>query len=93
MRRELGKKAEVSSLRIGNTWLLNIPGEAFVEYQLAAKALRPNDHVCTAAYEEYGPRYIGVKKSYSEGGYEMTQSFVSPDVEDVLMKAIKEVLK
>ena len=91
--RESGKKAEVSSLRIGNTWLLNIPGEAFIEYQLAAKALRPNDHVCTAAYEEYGPRYIGIKKSYSEGGYEMSQSFVSPDVEEVLMNAIKEVLK
>ena len=91
--RESGKKAEVSSLRIGNTWLLNIPGEAFIEYQLAAKALRPNDHVCTAAYEEYGPRYIGIKKSYSEGGYEMSQSFVSPDVVEVLMNAVKEVLK
>ena len=91
--REAGKQVVVSSLQLGNTWLLNLPGEAFVEYQLAAKALRPNDHVCTAAYEEYGPRYIGLKKSYSEGGYEVTQSFVSPDVEDVLMKAIKEVLK
>lgn len=93
VRRASGHKAEVSSLRIGNTWLLNLPGEAFVEYQLAAKAIRPGDHVCTAAYEEYGPRYIGIKKSYSEGGYEMTQSFVSPDVENVLMGAIKEVLK
>lgn len=93
IRRDSGYKAEVSSLRIGKTWLLNIPGEAFVEYQLAAKALRPGDHVCTAAYEEYGPRYMGIKSSYSEGGYEMTQSFVSPDVEDVLMNAIKEVLK
>ena len=90
---EAGKQAVVSSLQLGNTWLLNLPGEAFVEYQLAAKALRPGDHVCTAAYEEYGPRYIGIKNSYSEGGYEMTQSFVSPDVEDVLMSAIKEVLK
>ncbi len=91
--RELGKQAVVSSLQLGNTWLLNLPGEAFVEYQLAAKAIRPNDHVCTAAYEEYGPRYIGIKKSYSEGGYEMTQSYVSPDVEEVLMNAIKAVLK
>jgi hypothetical protein len=49
--------------------------------------------VCTAAYEEYGPRYIGIKNSYSEGGYEMSQSFVSSDVEDVLIDAIKEVLK
>ncbi len=91
-RMALGKKTLVSSLRIGKTWLLNLPGEAFVEYQLAAQAMKPGDQVCTAAYEEYGPRYIGMEKSYSEGGYEMTQSFVAPEVEEVLMKAIKEVL-
>jgi hypothetical protein len=84
---------QVSSLRLGNTWLLNIPGEAFVEYQLAAKALRPMDHVCTAAYEEYGPVYIGTKIAYSQGGYEVTDSFVAPEVEGVLMNAIKAVLK
>lgn len=88
-----GKKPLVSSLRIGNTWLLNLPGEAFVEYQLAAKAMRPGDHVCTAAYEEYGPRYIGTRIAYSQGGYEVTQSFVSPDVEDVLMEAIRKTLQ
>ena len=91
--REAGRKTEVSSLRMGKTWLLNLPGEAFVEYQLTTKSLRPNDHVCTAAYEEYGPRYIGTKISYSQGGYEMSDSFVSSEVEDVLMDAIKEVLK
>lgn len=90
---EAGRKVQVSSLRLGNTWLLHIPGEAFVEYQLAAKALRPNDHVCTAAYEEYGPVYIGTKVAYSQGGFEMTQSFVAPEVEEVLMDAIKEVLQ
>jgi len=89
---EAGRKVQVSSLRLGNTWLLNIPGEAFVEYQLAAKALRPTDHVCTAAYEEYGPVYIGTKIAYSQGGFEITESFVAPEVEDVLMNAIKEVL-
>lgn len=88
-----GRMVQVSSLRLGNTWLLNIPGEAFVEYQLAAKALRPNDHVCTAAYEEYGPVYIGTKIAYWQGGFEITESFVAPEVEEVLMAAIREVLK
>ncbi len=90
---ETGRKVQISSLRLGNIWLLHIPGEAFVEYQLAAKALRPNDHVCTAAYEEYGPVYIGTKVAYSQGGFETGYSFVAPEVEDVLMNAIKEVLK
>lgn len=92
-RNKAGKKVEVSAIRLGKIWLLNLPGEAFVEYQLAAIALRPDDHVCTAAYEEYGPRYIGTKIAYTQGGYEVTQSFVSPEVEGVLMNAIKKVLK
>lgn len=91
-RSKAGKKVDVSVLRIGKIWLLNLPGETFIEYQLAAGALRPNDHICTAAYEEYGPRYIGTKIAYTQGGYEITQSFVSPEVEEVLMNAIKKVL-
>ena len=54
---------------------------------------KPNDHVCTAAYEEYGPVYIGTKIAYSQGGFETGYSFVAPEVEEVLMNAIKEVLK
>lgn len=90
---EKGRKVQMSSLRLGNTWLLNIPGEAFVEYQLAVKALRPGDHVCTAAYEEYGPVYIGTKIAYTQGGFETGYSFVSPEVEETLIKTIKEVLQ
>ncbi len=92
---EAGRKVDVSSLRLGKIWLLNLPGELFIEYQLAAQQLRPDDFVCTAAYQEYGPRYIGTKIAYEEGGYETEEdaSFVAPEVEGVLMKAIAEVLK
>jgi hypothetical protein len=92
---QAGREVEVSALRLGRLWLLNIPGEAFVEYQLAAQSFRPGDFVCTAAYEEYGPRYIGTSIAYSQGGYEINPgvSFVGPGSEAILMKAIKEVLK
>jgi len=92
---QAGKKIQVSALRLGKTWLLNLPGELFIEYQLAAQKRRPQDEVCTAAYEEYGPGYIGTKISYSQGGYETSEraTRVSPKVERVLMKAIKKVLK
>jgi hypothetical protein len=91
-----GEKVNISALRIGTNWLLNLPGELFVEYQLYAQKLRPaGEQVCTAAYEEYGPGYIGTKVSYTQGGYETTDivSGVAPEVEDVLMQAIKTVLK
>ena len=31
-----------------------MPGELFVEYQLAAQQMRPNDFVAMAAYGDYG---------------------------------------
>lgn len=90
-----GHKVVVSALRIGDIWLLNLPGELFIEYQLAAQKMRPGDEVCTAAYGEYGMGYIGTKIAYSQGGYETSEraSRVAPEVEEVLMNAIREVLK
>jgi len=90
-----GRKVDVSSLTLGKVILLHLPGEIFIEYQLAAQNLRPDAHVCVAAYGEYGPGYIGTKKAYPEGGYETSKkaSRVSPEVEEVLMRAIEKVLK
>ena len=94
-RTQSGHKVNVSALKIGNIKLLNIPGEAFVEYQLAAQKMKPGDHVCTAAYEEYGPEYICTEIAYTQGGYESSPSasLVAPEVESVLLKAIGQVLK
>jgi hypothetical protein len=90
-----GVKIEVSALRLGKIWLLNLPGELFVEYQLAAQKMKPGEVVCTAAYEELGPGYIGTAVAYTQGGYETTDlnSGTAPEVEAVLMEAIKKVLK
>ncbi len=79
---------------MGDVWMLNLPGEIFVEYQLAAQRMRPGEQVVTAAYEEYGMGYIGTEKAYSEGGYETSEraSRVAPESEKILMQAIQEVL-
>ena len=87
-----GHKISLSCLRLGGTHVLHMPGELFVEYQLAAQQMRPDDFVCMAAYADAGPTYIGTKIAYSQGGYEVSRSRVSPEVEDVLMPAIRELL-
>jgi hypothetical protein len=94
-RTQEGHMVSVSSIRLGNVWLLNIPGEAFIEYQLAAQEMKPGEHVCTAAYEEYGPGYLCTEIAYSQGGYESSEraSLVSPEIEQVLLSSISEVLK
>lgn len=89
-----GHKIDVTCLRIGTSRALWLPGELFVEYQLAAKAMRPDLHVMMAAYGDYGPGYIGTAAAYAEGGYETQSSAsnVAPEVEPVLMKAMRELL-
>jgi hypothetical protein len=89
-----GHRIDITCLRIGDTRMLHLPGELFVEYQLAAKAMRPDLHVMMAAYGQYGPGYIGTAAAYPEGGYEtgLTASNVAPEVEGVLLGALKELL-
>ena len=93
-RTEQGHSVTVSALNLKNIWLLHLPGELFVEYQLAAQRLRSDDFVCTAAYGEYGPGYVCTEIAYNQGGYESSNraSRVSPQVESVLMQSIQEVL-
>lgn len=91
---EAGRKLDVSCLTLGSARLLHMPGELFVEYQLAAKAMRPDLFVTMAAYGDYGPGYIGTAIAYEQGGYETSpaSSNVAPEVEEVLMSAMRKVL-
>ena len=87
-----GKTGNIACLGVGKARVLFMPGELFVEYQLAAKALRPDLAVSMAAYGEYGPFYIGTKEAYSQGGYEINSSPTTKDSEEILMSAIRKLL-
>jgi hypothetical protein len=90
---EAGDKIDISCLRIGPVYILHMPGELFVEYQLAAQKMRPKAPVLMAAYGDYGPGYIGTAIAYTQGGYETGPvSRVAPEVEDVLMRAMRQLL-
>ena len=89
-----GRALQLSCLRVGPAYILHMPGELFVEYQLAAAKMKPQATVCTAAYGDYGPGYIGTQIAYSQGGYETSYvSRVAPQVEAVLLDAISELLR
>ncbi len=92
---QAGHKIDISCLALGNARLLHLPGELFVEYQLAAKAARPDRFVAMAAYGDYGPGYIGTAEAYVTGGYETQpdSSHVAPAVEGVLLGAIRKLLE
>ena len=92
---DAGVKLDVACLKIKNARILYLPGELFVEYQLSAKARRPDLFVAMAAYGDLGPGYIGTADAYKRGGYEVSDlaSNVAPEVEGVLMGAIYKLLQ
>lgn len=88
-----GHTIPISCLWLGPARVVHMPGELFVEYQLAAQAMRPDRFVAMAAYGDYGPGYIGTEKAYTQGGYETgTPSRTAPSVEKVLMDALRQVM-
>lgn len=90
-RRMEGKAIDIGCLAINEARLFFMPGELFVEYQLAAKAIAPDKFVAMAAYGDYGPFYIGTKEAYSEGGYEILSSPVTDDAETEILKVIQNI--
>jgi len=78
-------------LRLKDAYSVHIPGESFVQYQLGAQAIRPDNFVAMAAYAE-GLGYIGNEKAYGEGGYEITVSATTLAAEKVIMDGIRKLL-
>ncbi len=88
-----GHRIPITCLQLGPARVLHLPGELFVEYQLAAQQMRPGEFIALAAYGDCGPGYIGTEIAYSQGGYETgIVSRVAPQVEHVLMDAMKALL-
>ena len=73
--------------------ILHLPAEAFIEYQLFARDLRPEAFVAVAAYGDLGPVYITLERSFEEGGYEPTDAYVSGRSEAIMKSAIEKVFK
>jgi len=93
-RYERGGVIDIGRLRLGEVQIMHMPGELFVEYQLAAASMVPGGKVAMAAYGDYGTAYIGTAISYQQGGYETSDraTCVGPGAEAVLMAAMSELL-
>ncbi len=93
LRLNAAHQINIGCLKLNNARLLYLPGELFVEYQLAAARMLPKNFVAMAAYGDGGPGYIGTKIAYTQGGYETGKvSRTAPEVEKVLMETMKELL-
>lgn len=83
----------IQTLHLDGATLLHMPGELFVEYQLAAIRENKTNWTAMAAYGDYGPMYIGTAEAYPQLGYETSAvSRVGPDAESTLLTAIRTSL-
>jgi len=82
----------LSSLQMNDIKTLHLPAESFIEYQLRAQSIQPDQFIATAAYGDGGPWYIPVAEEYPTGGYEVSVAFCDPEVDAVMTQGMKSLL-
>ncbi len=58
---------DVPAIDLGGAVLVLLPGEMYVEYQLLAQKLRPDQFVVVLGYGECGPGYVPIERAWEEG--------------------------
>jgi len=92
-RADAGHRITIPMLDLGAAQLLVLPGEAYVEYQLAAQRERPDSFVMVAGYGEGATGYIPTEKHIEEKDPNLGDWWwVAPGSEPRLLAAIREAL-
>lgn len=90
---DAGQQIEIPLLDFGVAQLMILPGEAYVEYQLAAQRERPDSFVCVAGYGEAATGYIPTAQHIAEHDPNLADwCWVAPGSEASLNAAITKAL-
>jgi len=82
----------ISSLEMGDVYVVHLPGEPMIEFQRFAQRQRPDAFVAVAGYGDGSTSYICTAQSFEEGAYEPGASAVGPGAEKILKAAICRLL-
>ncbi len=83
---------DVCALEINQVFMLYLPGEPMVEFQLYAQRRRPEAFVAVAGYGDGSTSYICTDETHGQGGYEARATMVAPGSEGRLKAAIDQLL-
>ncbi len=90
---------EIQAIRLGDTVIVGLPGEVFVEYQRQIKANSPFAHTFVFAYTNGNPGYVPTEAAFPQGGYEVTQAvryygttMLTPECERLIVGAAGELV-
>jgi hypothetical protein len=85
---------DLPALDFGSAVIALLPGETYVEFQLAAQQLRPDDFVIILGYGESAPGFVPPEKAWEEhDGNLSSWCWVDPGSEKPLRDALRKALK
>ncbi len=90
-----GHRVDFPALRFndGEASLLLLPGEIYVEYQLAARADAGDNFVVTLGYGESAPGYLPIERAWREGDGNLRDwCWIAPGMEARVRAAISKLL-
>lgn len=88
-----GAPIQVPAIDFGPAQLLLCPGEAYLEFQLAAQKMAPESFVCVAGYGDGATGYIPTEKHLAEKDPNLGDwCWVDPGAEAKLLEAIRQSL-
>ena len=88
-----GRPITIPAVSLGSARLLVLPGESYVEYQLAAQQLRPDCFVCTAGYGDGATGDIPTEQHWAEKDPNLGDwCWVAPGSEARVRAALRQVL-
>ncbi len=91
--RPQGHRCDIRCLDLGPAKLVLFPAEAFVRYQLAAQAMRPDAAVLAMGYGECAPGYIPTEQATREGFIEgHGYCWVADGAEERILAAARQAL-
>lgn len=92
-RADAGQRIAIPCLDFGVAQWLLLPGETYIEFQLAAQRMRPDCFVVVAAYGEGATGYIPTERHRAEGDGNLTDwCWVAAGSEARLLEGIRRVL-
>lgn len=91
--KRLDRPIDLGCLDFGSVLVAHLPGEPFIEYQLAAQVFRPDAFVCVAGYGDDGCGYIPTSEAFYQGGYEPTVALASSSTDFILKDALRRILQ
>lgn len=92
-RADAGHEISVPAIDFGPAAFLLLPGESYVEFQLAAQRELPNKFVCVAGYGECATGYVPTDRALDEGDTNLTDwCWVARGSEERMRAAIRDAL-